>query len=76
MKISKLTSKFQATIPKEIRSKLDLGIGDNVIFEVTDDGLVVVKKAMPFDLEFAQSVCSTLSEWDSEYDDEDFQDLQ
>lgn len=72
---SKLTSKFQATIPQEIRSLLDLKAGDRIVFEVDKDKTVKVRKATPLDIEYLKSIESTLSEWNSEFDEEDFDDL-
>jgi antitoxin PrlF len=75
MSNSKLTSKFQATIPQEIRSTLKLKAGDRILFEITTDKRVVIKKAMPKDLAYLKSLESTLSEWNSKNDDEDYNDL-
>ena len=76
MRSSKLTSKFQATIPKEIRKSLKLRAGDTVIFEVLKDGTVVVRRAKPFDKEYLRALEYTLSEWESEHDEEAYKDLQ
>ena len=76
MKSSKLTSKFQATIPKNIRKALKLKSGDSIIFEVLSNGTVVMRKARAFDKEYLQALKNTLSEWESEYDEEDFRNLQ
>ena len=75
MSNSKLTSKFQATIPQDIRSTLKLKAGDQIIFEITADKQVVIKKAMPSDIAYLKSVESTLSEWSSSNDEEDYRDL-
>ncbi|MBM3886740.1 AbrB/MazE/SpoVT family DNA-binding domain-containing protein [Candidatus Dependentiae bacterium] len=72
---SKLTSKFQATIPQEIRLALNLEAGDRIIFAITDDNQVVIKKATPLDLVYLEALDSTLSEWSSANDEEDFRDL-
>ena len=74
MRISKLTSKYQATIPSEVREKLDLHSGDKIGFEIIQDKVYLVK-IRPFDLEYHQALESTLSEWDSEEDDEAYNDL-
>lgn len=74
MKISKLTSKYQTTIPEEIREFLLLKKGDEVIFEV-ENGKVTVRKATPYDVEYLRSIESTLSEWHSEHDEEAYRDL-
>jgi len=76
MSSSKLTSKFQATIPKEIRDKLNLKSGDTLVFKVLDNKTIVVKKAKSFDKEYLKAVQNTLSEWDSSEDDQAFKHLQ
>jgi AbrB family looped-hinge helix DNA binding protein len=40
-----LTSKGQVTIPKPVRDRLGVKPGDDVAFEVGDDGRIVVSKA-------------------------------
>lgn len=75
MSNSKLTSKFQTTIPQDIRSTLKLKAGDQIIFEITHDKQVIIKKAMPADIAYLKALESTLSEWNSENDEEDYRDL-
>jgi AbrB family looped-hinge helix DNA binding protein len=41
-----VTSKFQVTIPKEIREILDVKEGNKLIFTIDDKGEVVIKKAV------------------------------
>jgi antitoxin PrlF len=75
---SKLTSKFQTTIPLPVRKALRLQAGDLVGFEVLESGSEVtvrLKRATPLDLAFAQALQGTLSEWSSKADDEAFKDL-
>ncbi len=69
MKASKITSKYQATVPKEVRTFLGLASGDGLQWEI-EDGHVVVKKLSKIDLEWQKSVEMTLSEWNSPEDDE------
>lgn len=64
---SKLTQKFQATVPREVRKLLQLQAGDGIVFELEQDR-VVVRKANPIDLQFAKGLTTTLSEWDSKND--------
>ena len=73
--VSKLTSKYQATIPKKIRDELSLGAKDRVVFEVKGNHTVVIRKLKPLDLDYLKSISSTLSEWDSQEDDEAFRGL-
>ena len=68
--LSKLTTRYRATIPKMVRRMLDLHSGDSVIFEVTGNETVMLRKATTIDLEFAKALEGTLaSEWLSENDE-------
>ena len=69
--ISKLTQKYQATIPKEVRQALGLQKGDAVLFEIGDAD-VVLKRVTPLDAEYLKALEPTLSEWLSDYDEEAF----
>jgi len=71
---SKLTKKYQATIPKPVRRALQLEAGDAIAFELRGDD-VHLRKARPVDLDFARSLEGTLSEWESEADEEAYRDL-
>ena len=75
MSDSKLSSKFQATIPQDIRSLLDLQAGDRIIFEVNENKQVTIKKATPLDIIYLRSIESSLTEWNSKNDAEDHRDL-
>ena len=76
MSSSKITSKYQTTIPKEVRNILHLKAGDTVVFQIIDKKTIVIKKAKPFDREYLKAVQNTLTEWDSENDEEAFKHLQ
>ena len=67
--VSRVTSKFQATIPAPVRAALGIKQGDVIAFEVKN-GLVRLTRAAPRDIAFAQAVEGTLSDWDSASDDE------
>ena len=71
---SKLTKKYQTTIPEPVRRLLHLKAGDAVAFDIEDDA-VHLRKARSVDLAFAQSLEGTLSEWASEADEEAYRDL-
>ena len=71
---SKLTKKYQATIPEPVRRLLHLKAGDAVAFDIEDDN-VHLRKARSVDLAFAQSLEGTLSEWTSAADEEAYRDL-
>jgi len=74
MRTSRLSSKGQVTIPKEIRDALDLVAGDRVGYEL-EDGTVRLRRIDPFDLAFHDSLADTLDEWASPEDEEAFRDL-
>ncbi len=74
MLASKLSSKGQVTIPKEVREKVGLEPGDLVAYEV-QDGVVTLKRVEPFDAAFHRAVTETLDEWATPEDDEAFRDL-
>jgi antitoxin PrlF len=71
---SKITSKGQTTLPKEIRDKLGVRSGDSLVYEV-EGNAVRVRKAEPFDLAWHQAISPTLAEWDSTNDHENFDNL-
>lgn len=72
---SRLTTKYQATIPKAVRTVLGLKAGDTVRFEIAGNQ-VSLRKATLLDLQFAQALEGTLaSEWLSPHDEEAYADL-
>ena len=71
---SKLTKKYQATIPEPVRRLLHLETGDAVAFDIEDDN-VHIRKARPVDVLFAKSLEGTLAEWASEADEEAYREL-
>lgn len=74
MLASKVTSKYQATIPTNIRKFLHLKQGDKVAFQIKNDKVVLKKLKTP-DIEYLQSMSDTLSEWNSTEDDEAYDNL-
>ena len=75
MEWSKLTSKYQATVPAEIRAALGLKAGDSIQWDVID-GVARVRKAEPIDWEFLKGVEANLAEeWLSPEDMEAWRDL-
>jgi len=72
--ISKLTKKYQATVPEPVRKKLNLNAGDVIAFEIEDDA-IKLRKARPVDIEFCSALVPTLSEWESQNDEEAYSDL-
>ena len=72
--ISKLTKKYQATVPEPVRKKLNLSAGDVIAFDIEDDS-IKLRKARPIDIEFSNALVPTLSEWESQNDEEAYNDL-
>jgi len=72
--ISKLTKKYQATVPEPVRKKLELHPGDSITFEIDEDS-IKLRKARPIDIEFSSALTPTLSEWESKNDEEAYHDL-
>ena len=71
---SKLTTKYQATIPQKVRQELNLKAGDRVAF-IIEDGQITIQKASAVDWEYLNAVSDTLGEWSSEADEEAYGDL-
>lgn len=72
--VSRLTKKYQATIPAPVREALHLRQGDSIAFDIESDR-VTLRRAEPLDREFAKALESTLGEWLSPEDDEAYRDL-
>ncbi|MCX5934935.1 MAG: AbrB/MazE/SpoVT family DNA-binding domain-containing protein [Pseudanabaena sp. LacPavin_0818_WC45_MAG_42_6] len=72
--VSKVTSKFQTTIPQSIRDVMGISQGDAVVFEI-EEGRVFIKRLQPLDLDYLNAVSGTLSEWLSPEDEEAYRDL-
>ena len=71
---SKLTKKYQATIPEPVRRLLHLEAGDAIAFDIEDD-VVHNRKARPMDKAFAESLENTLTELTLEADEEAYRDF-
>ena len=74
MLVSKVSSKGQVTIPKEVRDHLRAGPGDFIEYEVQGE-VVVVRRVEPFDRAFHAALSDTLTEWSSPEDEKAFRDL-
>lgn len=68
---SRLTAKYQATIPGAVRRVLGLKQGDQVVFEIRG-GQVMVRRAIPEDAEYLRALEPTLTEWQSPEDEAAF----
>ena len=71
----KITSKGQTTIPINIRQALHLNAGDEILFHIEGEQ-VVIKKAQPLDVEYLRAIQSSFAnEWESQEDCEAFDGL-
>jgi antitoxin PrlF len=71
---SKLTKKYQATIPEPVRRLLHLEAGDAVAFDIKGP-VIHLRKARPIDLAYAASLQGTLTEWETQADENAYGDL-
>ncbi len=74
MEISKVTAKYQATIPLKVRKLLGIKQGDAVAYDI-ENGEVKLRRATPMDLAYSNAVAATLTEWNSKADDDAYRDL-
>ncbi len=74
MHTSKLSSKGQITLPRQVRKALEAQPGDTIAYEV-ENNEVKLKRLEPFDAAFHAALSSTLDEWATEADEEAFGDL-
>ena len=61
---SKISSKAQTVIPKEIRDRLGLKPGDTILYKITSKGVEIQRADMATDDPFAM-----FTEWASEADE-------
>lgn len=75
MKLSRLTSKYQATVPADVRAALGVGAGDTLQWDVVD-GVVSITKRNAEDIAWTKMAEESFAvEWLSEEDEEAFRDL-
>jgi AbrB family looped-hinge helix DNA binding protein len=73
--IAKVTTKYQATIPRAVREFLGVKQGDAVEYRI-EKGEVILKRVAVPDVAYLKAVEKTLeAEWNSRADDEAFRDL-
>ncbi len=74
LQTSKLTSKYQATVPTSVRKILQLKAGDVLGFEINGNE-VKLRRATPLDVAFTEALTATLPEWGSMEDELAFKGL-
>lgn len=72
---SRVTSKYQATIPKEIRKFLHLESGDELQYELLPNNTVIIRKTSPLDLDYLQALNYTMNEWETDADEKAYKHL-
>jgi AbrB family looped-hinge helix DNA binding protein len=75
--VTRLTTKYQTTIPAAVRRALGLKAGDRVVFAI-NGRKVTVAKAKPGlseDLAWRLTRARSMGDWDTPEDDEAFRDL-
>lgn len=73
--IAKITAKGQTTVPREIRSALNVKPGDLLMWEIAKDGSARVRRVQPLDIDYLRALEGTLSEWSGPLDEEAYGDL-
>lgn len=74
MQTSRLSSKGQITLPRQVRKALGAEPGDTIAYEMGEN-VVTLKRLEPFDAAFHAALSGTLDEWGTEEDEEAFRDL-
>ena len=74
MHISKISSKGQVTLPKEVREAAGLQPGDMIAYEINGD-VITLRNVEPFDVAFHAALSNTLDEWATPEDEKAFRDL-
>lgn len=75
MEMSRVTSKYQATVPADVRAALGVKAGDQLVWKV-EDGVARVSKAEPIDHQWHAAISATLAdEWLSDEDEKGYRDL-
>ena len=74
MQISRVTSKYQATVPADIRAALGVKAGDQLAWEVRD-GMATVRRHGAVSSPVTVVDSQTFGEWLSDEDEELFRDF-
>jgi len=73
--VAKITAEGQITIPREIRTALQVAAGDLIEWELSADGTATMRRVQPLDSEYLRAVEGTLTEWSSPADEEAYREL-
>ena len=72
VQISKVTIKYQASIPKEVREKLNIKAGDFIEFDIEGDRVVLKKANSNIDKNMLKLMQANMQEWNSKEDERQF----
>jgi AbrB family looped-hinge helix DNA binding protein len=74
---SRLTIKYQATIPRNVREALELKAGDSVEFVIKGKSVSIrkTKPRLSDEVAFRLTQVHAMRDWDTPEDDEAFRDL-
>jgi antitoxin PrlF len=77
MHMSKLTAKYQTTIPAEVRTALGLRAGDKVAFDITEDGVILRAGKDRLSDDQLEAIAQThlMRDWNTPEDDAAFKNL-
>jgi AbrB family looped-hinge helix DNA binding protein len=75
--VTRITTKYQTTVPAEVRERLGLGRGDFVEFLIEGSSVRLrkAKRRLPDEVAFKLAQMAAMSDWDTPEDDEAFRDL-
>ena len=76
VQISKVTIKYQASIPKEVRDKLNIKAGDFIEFDIEGDKVILKKANSNIDKNMLKLMQANMQEWNSKEDEEQFKYLE
>src|SRR5437870_12200515 len=71
---SRISSKGQVTLPKQVRERIGAKPGDTIVYEMAGKS-VKLRRLDRFDAAFHAALSATLEEWASPEDDEAFRNL-
>ena len=59
----------------KVRESLNLGAGDDIVYQILDNEIVVLRKSQPLDIDYLEAINATLSDWTSVDDERAYSDL-
>jgi AbrB family looped-hinge helix DNA binding protein len=75
MLTSKISSKGQTVLPREVREQLGLKQGSSVAYRIEGD-CVTLRKLPDYDVEWHRAIAAVCTEWFTPEDEEEYRDLR